>query len=74
MDRNDYFASEAAYYLANMKREEFVAIKFVLPDAKFKADQKQKAALLAEAVKAYEKVFSTRVSACSKLPIAWADV
>jgi tetratricopeptide (TPR) repeat protein len=56
MDRNDYFASEAAYYLANMKREEFVAIKFVLPDAKFKADQKQKAALLAEAVKAYEKV------------------
>ncbi len=56
MDRNDYFASEAAYNLANMKREDFAAVKFVQPDAKFKADQKLKAQLLAEATKAYEKV------------------
>ena len=55
-DRNDYFASEAAYYLANMKREGYVAVKFVLPDAKFKADQKLKSSLMAEASKAYEKV------------------
>jgi cellulose synthase operon protein C len=56
LERNDYYASEAAYYIANMKREDFVAVKFVLPDAKFKADQKLKASLLAEATKAYEKV------------------
>jgi cellulose synthase operon protein C len=56
MERNDFYAAEAAYYLANMKREEFVAIKFVLPDAKFKADQKLKASLLSEAIKSYEAV------------------
>lgn len=56
MQGNDYYAAEAAYYLANMKRDEFVAIKFVQPDAKFKADQKQKAALLTEATKSYEVV------------------
>ena len=39
-----------------MKREDFAAVKFVQPDAKFKADQKLKAQLLAEATKAYEKV------------------
>jgi tetratricopeptide (TPR) repeat protein len=56
VERNDFYASEAAYYLANMKREEFVAVKFVQPDAKFKADQKLKTQLLTEATKAYEKV------------------
>ncbi len=55
-DRNDYYASEAAYYLANMKHDDFVAVKFVLPDAKFKSDQKLKSSLMAEASKAYEKV------------------
>jgi TolA-binding protein len=55
-ERNDYFAAEAAYYLANMKREEFVKVKFVLPDAKFKADQKLKSSLMSDAAKAYEKV------------------
>jgi len=39
-----------------MKREDFVAIKFVLPDAKFKADQKTKSTLLVDATKAFEHV------------------
>ncbi|HUI92680.1 MAG TPA: tetratricopeptide repeat protein [Chitinivibrionales bacterium] len=60
VERNDYFASEAAYYLANMKRDEFAAVKFVQPDAKFKADQKLKTQLLQEATKAYEKVIQYR--------------
>jgi|GEM_PF-998204 cellulose synthase operon protein C len=60
MERNDYFAAEAAYSLANLKREDFDAIKFVQPDSKFKADQKQKTALLAEASKAYEQVMQYR--------------
>jgi len=55
-DRNDYFAAEAAYYLANIKRDDFVAVKFTLPEAKFKSDQKLKSSLMAEAAKAYEKV------------------
>ena len=55
-ERNDYFAAEAAYYLATIKRDDFAAVKFTLPDAKFKADQKLKSSLMTEAVKAYEKV------------------
>ena len=53
---NSYFAAEAAFTIATMKREDFAAIKFVLPDARFKADQKQKSALLLEATKAFEHV------------------
>jgi tetratricopeptide (TPR) repeat protein len=60
LERNDYFAAEAAYFMANMKREDFVAVKFVQPDAKFKADQKLKTLLLTEATKAYEKVVQYR--------------
>jgi TolA-binding protein len=53
---NSYYAAEAAFALATMKREDFVAIKFVLPDAKFKADQKTKSSLLLDASKAFEHV------------------
>jgi tetratricopeptide (TPR) repeat protein len=53
---NTYAASEAAFALAKMKREECAAITFTLPDAKFKADQKTKATLLLDATKAYERV------------------
>ena len=53
---NSYFAAEAAFALAKMKREDFAAIKFVLPDARFKASQKEKSALLLEATKAFEHV------------------
>jgi TolA-binding protein len=53
---NGYAAAEAAFALATMKREAFAAIQFTLPDAKFKADQKTKTALLVEATKAYEHV------------------
>ena len=53
---NVYFAAEAAFSLATLKREDFAAIKFTLPEAKFKADQKTKTALLLDAVKAYEDV------------------
>jgi TolA-binding protein len=53
---NTYAASEAAFALATMKRGECAAIAFMLPDAKFKADQKTKAALLLDATKAYERV------------------
>lgn len=55
-DRNDYYAAEAAFFLANIKRDDFVAVKFVLPDATFKADQKLKSALMGEAAVAYGKV------------------
>jgi tetratricopeptide (TPR) repeat protein len=55
-ERNDYFAAEAAFYLANIKRDDFVAVKFVLPDAKFKADQRIKSSLMTEAAAAYGKV------------------
>jgi tetratricopeptide (TPR) repeat protein len=60
IEHNDYYAAEAAYYMANMKREDFVAVKFIQPDAKFKADQKLKTQLLTEATKAYEKVVQYR--------------
>ncbi|HEX7511544.1 MAG TPA: tetratricopeptide repeat protein, partial [Chitinivibrionales bacterium] len=53
---NTFAAAEAAYALAMMKREEFGAITFTLPDAKFKADQKTKTTLLLDAVKAFERV------------------
>ncbi len=56
LDHNDYYAAEAAFALANMKRGDFVAVKFVLPDAKFKADQKLKSSLMAEAAVEYGKV------------------
>jgi tetratricopeptide (TPR) repeat protein len=55
-EHNDYFAAEAAFCLAELKKEEFTAITFVLPEAKLKANQKLKTQLLAEATKAYEKV------------------
>jgi TolA-binding protein len=51
-----YYAAEAAYSIGTMKREEFSAIKLELPEAKLNADQKAKAALLLDAVKAYERV------------------
>jgi len=60
MANNDFFAAEAALYMANMKHDEFASVTFTLPDVKFKADQKRKSQLLAEAVKAYEKVLQYR--------------
>ena len=53
---NIKFAAEAAFALASIKREDFAAIKFTLPDAKFKADQKTKTAFLLEASNAFEHV------------------
>ena len=53
---NSFAAAEAANGLATMKREQFDSISFTLPDAKFKADQKTKAALLLDAVRGYERV------------------
>ena len=53
---NAFAAAEAAYAIASMKREQFAAIQFVLPESKFKSDQKTKAALLVDATKAYEHV------------------
>ncbi len=53
---NPFFAAEAAYYIGKMKQEEFSAIQFVFPEAKFKADQKMKTSLLVDATKTFERV------------------
>jgi TolA-binding protein len=53
---NAYAAAEAAYGIADLKRRQFAAVRFALPESKMKADQKTKSTLLLDATKAYEHV------------------
>ena len=56
LETNNFYAAEAALYLANLKREKFLAIKLELPEDKLKSSLKTKSDLLADAVKAYQRV------------------
>lgn len=53
---NVYWASEAAFFSAMARREKFLQIKLVLPDANLKTAAKTKSELLTEAVKAFQRV------------------
>lgn len=56
LETNNFYAAEAAYYLGNLKREQFLQIKFQLPESQLKNSLKEKSDLLAEAAKAYQRV------------------
>lgn len=53
---NNYYASEAAYFIAMLKREKFLQIKLVLPDNLMKKAVKEKSDLLNESAKAFQRV------------------
>lgn len=56
MEPNNYYAAEAAFYLGNIKREQFVQVKLQLPENQLKNSLKIKTDLLTEAAKAYQRV------------------
>ncbi|HEX3020528.1 MAG TPA: tetratricopeptide repeat protein [Chitinispirillaceae bacterium] len=53
---NNYYAAEAAYQIALLKRDQFMAVKIVLPEEQIKSALKSKSELLQEAAKAYQRV------------------
>lgn len=55
-EANTYYASEAAYYTAMLKRDKFLEIKLLLPDDHLKKSIKDKSDLLNEAAKAFQRV------------------
>lgn len=57
---NNFYASEAAYQIASLKRDQFIIIKLILPEDQIKAAIKNKSDLLQEAVKAYQRVMQYR--------------
>ncbi|MBD3346927.1 MAG: tetratricopeptide repeat protein [Chitinivibrionales bacterium] len=55
-ETNNYFASEAAFATAEIKRKEFAEVKFDATGEKLKKLQEQKSSLLAQASKSYTRV------------------
>lgn len=53
---NHYYAAEAAFQIASLKREELSLVKIALPDDQLKAAVKIKSDLILDAVKAYQRV------------------
>lgn len=55
-ETNNYYAAEAAYFIAMLKREKFLQIKLVLPEVLMKTAVKEKSDLLNESAKAFQRV------------------
>jgi len=55
---NDYFAAEAAFRLADIVRDRYMAVRLKLPQKALDQSQKEKAELLKQTVAAYGKVVS----------------
>jgi TolA-binding protein len=56
LEANNYYASEAAYQTAMLKREKFLDVKLVLPHDVLKKAAKEKSDYLADASKAFQRV------------------
>jgi len=57
---NDYYSAEAAFRLADMVRERYMAVRFTLPPKIMEAQQKDKADLLKKTVEAYSRVIQLK--------------
>ena len=56
VETNNYYASEAAYHTAMIKRGKFLEIKLMLPDDQLKKSIKEKTDFLSDAAKAFQRV------------------
>ncbi len=59
-EANDFYAAEAAFALAQLKRDDFLKVGFDVEQERMKETQKQKTELLAEAAKGYQRVIQYR--------------
>jgi len=58
LEPNNYYAAEAAYYTAVIRREQFQKIELVLPKSRLEKSLKDKTELLSQATKAYQRVIT----------------
>ncbi|MBN1129480.1 MAG: tetratricopeptide repeat protein [Chitinispirillaceae bacterium] len=59
-ETNNYYAAEAAYHSGLIQREKMLSVKLKLPEEVLKTALKEKSDLLADAVKAFQRVMQYR--------------